>query len=785
MRSFPFLQHIARDDHQINESGITHKRLFINFDLLILLSLLVIMNVPLLMDMSHIFGDTFSAYQEFSINYNEIYYHHQIPLWLPYSSYGIPGFSPISLSIVSYYFIGLGQLLRITDSLLLFKFSLLAEQMIAIGGMYLLARQLFQKKWVVMVVCLATMATFSVYRQVVLNFRMVYLLPVALFFINRFFERKRPELLWLSGITLLFSIPGSVFYPLIIEFYALAIYFVILLLQNPRIITCLYKINWKNILAFTAFLLLCGLILFCLENYYAGVLLIRGGRSANMAVTLGDFLSYSKSWTPIDLAISLIYGLVTPSITNNYEYIFYIGLLPLLGVIAACCYQRKPGWLAVLGAGLFLYLISLREIFAAIVYYLPLVNKTRYTAILGIIPFRLFLILAAGWGLDLDLKKKHLVKIGGVFITIILIIEGLGTLTAPSLTGAYNRFNDVLMNAVNYTRDYKLLLLRLVGYLLLILLFYIIKQITNTHDNIKPWLYRFFNLMLLVVVILDLAEFRYNYETKIQKFQPAPFQIPLSYRLIQPLAYQAERDINPPNEQISQVSQFASSLQPINAYDMESYVQFDRCIPYYVTHFNNKFEIISNSIAPFINADLTLVSSTVPTKALNQVFACGYPKLRVVSNVSVMDNSSDVLDAINHAVDLSNLLILSKEDTSIVSELNKPNPKADIQVVSFSMNRFVMEVNLQEKEGGWLIYSDANHPEWHASVNGVPVKIEKAYLAFKAIHLTSGKNLVDWEYGSWADQITMSILAWLCGIAGMVAVCCLLLLVFTSLKELY
>jgi hypothetical protein len=62
-----------------------------------------------------------------------------------------------------------------------------------------------------------------------------------------------------------------------------------------------------------------------------------------------------------------------------------------------------------------------------------------------------------------------------------------------------------------------------------------------------------------------------------------------------------------------------------------------------------------------------------------------------------------------------------------------------VEVVDFGANHIQAEVDLSRKGPAWLVYADALHPGWKASVDGVPVGITAAYGAFKAVPLAGGR----------------------------------------------
>ena len=76
----------------------------------------------------------------------------------------------------------------------------------------------------------------------------------------------------------------------------------------------------------------------------------------------------------------------------------------------------------------------------------------------------------------------------------------------------------------------------------------------------------------------------------------------------------------------------------------------------------------------------------------------------------------------------------------------------------------------------WLMYSDVWHPEWRASVNGRPVDVSRADLAYKIIPLDQGTNIVHFYFGSWKVRLCqwalgLFSLLGLIGVFWMVGLC--------------
>jgi hypothetical protein len=89
-----------------------------------------------------------------------------------------------------------------------------------------------------------------------------------------------------------------------------------------------------------------------------------------------------------------------------------------------------------------------------------------------------------------------------------------------------------------------------------------------------------------------------------------------------------------------------------------------------------------------------------------------------------------------------------------------------IAVTGFSANRLRVIVRVPGRvsgpSGAWLVYADAFHPGWRATVIGRPAKVWKANLAFKALYLRPGDNAVDFDFTHPMRQAAL----WFIGLFG-------------------
>jgi hypothetical protein len=70
-----------------------------------------------------------------------------------------------------------------------------------------------------------------------------------------------------------------------------------------------------------------------------------------------------------------------------------------------------------------------------------------------------------------------------------------------------------------------------------------------------------------------------------------------------------------------------------------------------------------------------------------------------------------------------------------------------VSVRQFDFDELTAAVELPAGEAdAWLFYADVWHPAWTAVVNDRPVPVERAFLAYKAVKLDPGSNVVRFRF---------------------------------------
>ncbi len=95
------------------------------------------------------------------------------------------------------------------------------------------------------------------------------------------------------------------------------------------------------------------------------------------------------------------------------------------------------------------------------------------------------------------------------------------------------------------------------------------------------------------------------------------------------------------------------------------------------------------------------------------------------------------------------------------------------ELLRFDANTVAVRVVNSEAATAWMSYADVWHPSWRATVNGRPVPVYRANMAYKAVPLEPGENLVEFRFGSRLFSVLAALAAlnaavWLGAVAWMI-----------------
>jgi hypothetical protein len=751
-------------------------------DLLALTGLVLIVNLPYFNPAFIPTHDTGQSYQIFHYLYDGFYFNRAINQWDPYQGYGLwYGQTLATLTSLSTWpILLLGSLLRVTDSLLLYKLSILCQHLVFLLGLYLFSGLVFKQRSTVLLVCIAAITTTIWCRQLYFDWNIYYLLPLVLYLLVRFFIQNRPEYFWLAGITGVVWSYGSIYLPSI-WIFVLAIFTIIMTLLEPKIWLSLFERTWKNITGFALFAFMATCYGYLLLHSTDSLIIITPGRDPlTLKTSLETFLTYGGTGTSV--VPSLIFGWPVGVQMGNTEVVFYTGLLCLPFFLWGIARERSRVYLSMLAATLAVILLAQGGLFAVFVYHIPVVNYFRHLGYLyGLIKIMLIICAGFGWENFWHSTTNHRWLLNCTCIFLFVLDFSFLIKFRPQIISAIGYLGNINQIHMSNRVDISGLLffcLRLACYLTFLVAALVSSKTFQTRKKLSAengftWIKTF----LLVALLFDTLSFQFiAYQIlRIQHLEDSFYTSITAF----PLTYQDQRSESPPT--LRQQQAYTIMMNPAYSWEWVStiyaFAQFDSCNFGSNQEGDIRYSMISKDVQKLLEARASIHGLATDPALLN-VLGCNAPKIRLMTSVRYTEDDELTMQIIRETTKLDQVLVLTAPSANMTqqSSENETFNHGTVDVTHFEANHIIMEANVTAQKGAWLVYADAWHPGWQATVNGKQVQIFKAYGAFKAIWLENGQSHVSFEF----NNGILSSLNWVIFVTG-VLFYAVLLLVFAKL----
>jgi hypothetical protein len=742
---------------------------YVNKEFLILLLFLGVVNIPYFAPSFHFVPahDTMHYVSNFFFFYNEYFLNHEIPLWIPYNVYGTTFdlflLCPMSLSL--YFVAFLGKWLRIENALFLFKTGLLIDQLVLLIGVYSLSKRVFSHRATTFWVCIGTIAVSGFWAvHIQWNLRMYYLIPLVLLWIIKFYDTGNFKYLPLAGLIGLFSLMGNGAYFAVLFLLLFSVFCLMLLLPKVRFLLSHARTFVKPVCVLLSVMLVIITIVFVrfTLNIFNYTMIYSLGRDQETGqVPLLSYLTYISS-TPLAHRLELLYA-----VPSAMEQTFYIGLIPLIFLgYALLKANHNPivRAMAVTVVPILLFSLGSLTFAAPLLYFIcPLFKYFRHVELV-LTPVKLLLILIAGFGLDTYLdsdrhgsKDRVISWVGFGLLVFLLCLDILA-------------FRDKLPYNPEYYYHYE------------------------DPQGLKPFEFHYFALCLLCLFVFCLYRATKFGARNLWVILCGCFVVELlsySYFLFFVFPITLSRVYKQENGTISSsriTKLFESSFdvasytfQPERVQREQAYRLIDQRAPILTRYYGEKYsdnygvayvdpcfqdfyiDAVPLGVDRLLRArsgiplDIPMISQGPPLpnhrpddQPLLRAFGCGAPKLFLTSHVRIVAKLDEAASLIAQSQDLDTVPIIlgNMVDKPHVQDGQTPASESPgtVQVTQFTANTLHVRANVSTSDGAWLIYLDAYHPNWMATVNGQLQPIFPANLAFKALHLNAGPNEVQLRF---------------------------------------
>lgn len=670
-------------------------------------------------------------------------------LWMPYLAHGVVStwFANLQSGLLQNVLLLAGGLPAGAPMLPAFYAGLFLEDLILLLGVWRLGARFYRTPAAQFFVTLAALGSSMWISNLYWNHRLIYAVPLVIALLLDVLETgSRPKLFLaasLAGLQLLGNPPYIPVLSCLAAGLFLAVHVVFhrrrlrasLPLFRPRPVDAAWLAAVVLVVAAVCVSILHGLG--SIRQYHAG-------RNPDGTVALDAFLTHAGGANPLRY-LDLLLG-----ITPSKDYSVYCGLFTVL--LAAAALRCRPGKSVVqLGICLLLLLsfsMGYLGIVAAAGYYaFPPLHYFRYVSLAAPL-VKLFLLLLAGFGVDAFMRSREPGRRAawaalalGLLGAQLLYRRASGSGLSDPLAGFLHRVRDGLAFRSQEPIEASALV---VGILALV------SAGAAFAGRRRPDVARILVPLMLVFHGYDLVRWR----LQVLREETVPLDdAAYAVQRVRPMPWIPRRTPTPEgNERHAAFGApiFRSSAAGTTYDYCDAFLHRDPSwSDFYPTQWSPSVDLLLRAhgrlpLQPEADPPPPL-SRTAP--AYRKVIGETRDKLQVFSAAHAPGTDEAIAAVLNDPAYAGNVLLLSSAaaappDPFLAArdERVSANPK----VLEFSADRIRVEVETPRQS--WLVYCDAWHPDWTATVDGAPVAVHRANLAYKAVQLHLGRNVVEFRF---------------------------------------
>lgn len=732
----------------------------IDYSFVFLIMFCLVINIPYLDPEFMIGHDTKNSFIAFHYFFNHLSWHGELPRWMPYSGYG---YSSVWYQIVNFspntYLLGLiGWLLKIRDTMMLFKLAAVADQLVFVLGLHLLSTRLYKCRYTRFVVCIAGIGSVVWYWQIYFDLRLFYLIPLVLYLYHRFLVSRQPWAFWGAFFVMLMNMLGAIPYWAPVYLFLFLVMNAVLLPEYWRSLSSLSRPGWNGLCLMIAFI--AGLV--ALSYIYAtcmdGLHNYSSGRTPeNLDTDLKTFLTYSP---PLWGILHAFFDGIRPDPTFNTirpdDLRIYVGLLAIAALPVAIFTVRNRWFYTLLAVMAAILLLAGGGITSLLLYWVfPGMDKYRHLSLLLELG-KIILLLAAGYGMEILFKKlsdtgwlREHCRLPILLMLLFLLTFILDMIVADNVHDNIWVSSMVIEHLLPKGGEW--VVARLCAWALFLIIAFLLAQ--HGDKIAQRYSKALLPKILLLVCVLDMYSFQMN------RWSVSPPSSKIIKPAFEKLHFYDARSNS------AFFPQSATQLMTHYGDSVESFffnvIQESYCIPW------GRVDLFSNGVnnlmtargLPMYLAYSDFSKITMNDQALNRIMGCESSKLRIVPQALFVENDSEFHSRIRGNPVLDSMVLLrGAPPAGLPGGFGvEPNP-ADYVVEDFNANRLDIEIDVKPGQSGWLVYADSYNPHWKATVNNIEAPVYEAYMAFKAVYVKEGRNRVVFEFKNVKQLFAMNFL---------------------------
>jgi hypothetical protein len=715
------------------------------------------------------------AFQYFSLQYyflNNAVNAGETAQWMPFVTHGTVSnwWYGVQSGIVQSAMLSFGRLntgLLGRNFLPIFYIGILFDVTVFLLGIWLIGQRYFKSNLTILFVAITGLGSAGWFTQPWYNLHSYFALLLILHFIHCLFESGRWRYFLFAGNLFAIQCCGSL--PYLLPLSALVIcsytsFYLLFFWKRTKWEAVRLFRNWKNailpvLLVSLSLYLVVGMLTYGtaeIANYNVGRTL--DGKSVSLQAFLGYGTNSNLRWAELVTRIS-----------PAWDYNLYFGYLAL--VFAGLAFSARPSktFLVVACTTVMLFLIANATPLASFFYYVwPGMDYFRHLSLASTL-VRMFLGLVSGFGFerimifpsrDRDHSRLRIAVLLTTAAAIGLLIvshfyEFSRNWVQVAVSGSLPNDTRFFEKSYLLTELFKASLWCFGAALILVM--------CVRAKTITKWLI----IGAIVFQTLDIYSFKWglaNLRTiplsqeqyDISRFQKAPYSVRRA-----PVDYQTHpRGKYVPQNDYGAVYWTADSYMfidpPSNLGRTDHWLRpFDDFLR---TYSGERIRDFAHKPAVFqVYGPIKFPLNEPNAQKLAGITA---DKIQFFSKASLLSNDETISKIMaSQSFTGDDLLLSDSSDGSPDTSGVGARLQRRYEVLSYDSNNILILVT-DANAGDWLYYADCWHPFWHAIVNGREVRDYKANLAYKAVRLDQGENLVHFRFQSTRLFVFMTGLNW-------------------------
>jgi hypothetical protein len=744
---------------------------------------------------------THDGFQYFTLQYfflNNAIQGGGVAQWIPYMGHGTVAavWYGVQGSFLQNALLPAGPLLPDLDLLTVFHLGMLVDELILLVGTWLLARRFFGPATVCFI-ALSIVGSCVWLDQPYWNFRLYYALPLVIELGHRFIDTGHWRWLFLAANLLALQVIGNLPYFIPVASFTVFVYFAGFAASHRRLIgerLRALRLNRAAVAALLASAASFGVVYACLVIGTGPLVTYSAGRNADGTTTLKGFLTYGGE-TGLQQWLDLLLN-VSPSL----DMTLYGGILLLpLSLVGLLTVDRRRVHFVVLAIVLLLFSLGTLVSIAAFNIW-PTMRFFRHIALVSPL-VKVLLVFVAAIGFEQIVGappgRRALVRAAGLAAAVVLLGGAwlALSLARPPVTQLHYMDPDPASDRPDHMYEPALVARRLHASAVLAAAGALIV-------GAAPFTTRRVRLVVLTIVLGFVAAdvYRFKFDHLLTRSDVVP---PPARAAVRPAPMTVPRRRDPDVRAALLTSgRLRSTLTFHHALRRSLQSQAGRGTQYWTNHAflftdeaGSSFRMDSwlrpidqlmrmywgapiedaSTLPPGI--DLGQLTYPINRPGAGEVAGVTADKIRFFSAAYTVGSPADLVPLMTEGSFAGNVLfVLPPEHDKATRGRQQSDQRAPgwasqqplsaddsrslpYQVTRFDANRMTISVNNPEPAASWMSYADAWHPFWKASVNGKPVPVYRANMAYKAIPIERGENLIEFQFGSRAFSVLSALVA--------------------------